>query len=127
VTRTTLDGSWRPIAAWVDGQVLPVRELRVARLVLAGGHYQILDRGDRVIDSGDYLIDASVVPRSMDIIGVDGPNAGRTMQAIFEQDGDLLTVCYDLDGAIRPETMEPSEAVLLLMITYARTAVQPRH
>jgi hypothetical protein len=63
----------------------------------------------------------------MDIIGVDGPNAGRTMQAIFEQDGDLLTVCYDLDGAIRPETMEPSEAVLLLMITYARTAVQPRH
>jgi uncharacterized protein (TIGR03067 family) len=116
------DGTWLPIAAYVSGEVVPIRELRIARLVLASGRYQIHDRAARVLDSGAITIDRAVSPYSMDIVGLDGPNAGKTMLAIFELDGDLLTICYDLDVNVRPETTEPQQDQLLLQITYARAA-----
>ncbi|MGQ0836919.1 MAG: TIGR03067 domain-containing protein [Gammaproteobacteria bacterium] len=118
-----LDGTWVPIAADVSGQVLAVRDLRVARLVLDRGGYEIIDRSDAIVDRGDIRIDRSATPPTMDIVGSTGPNAGRTMLAIFELDGDRLKVCYDLDGAVRPTNMQPQEEQLLLSITYARAAV----
>lgn len=118
-----LDGTWVPIAADVSGQALVVRELRVVRLVLDRGRYEIIDCSDAIVDRGEIRIDRSATPPSMDIVGSAGPNAGRTMLAIFELDGDRLTVCYDLDGAVRPANMQPQEEQLLLSITYARAAV----
>lgn len=118
-----LDGTWVPIAADVSGQVLAVRDLRVARLVLDRGGYEIIDGSDAVVDRGDIRIDRGATPPTMDIVGSAGPNAGRTMLAIFELDGDRLTVCYDLDGAVRPANMQPQEEQLLLSITYARAPV----
>ena len=120
-----LDGTWVPIAADVSGQALVVRELRVARLVLDRGGYEIIDRAEHVVDSGDYRVDIDSVPQAIDIVGVSGPNAGRTMHAIFELDGDRLKVCYDLESAERPHAMRPQHDQLLLSITYAR-APSPR-
>lgn len=118
----SLDGNWLPIAAYVSGQVLPVQELRIARLVLAGGTYEIHDREQRVVDSGAVRVDTDVSPASLDIVGHDGPGAGKTMLAIFELDGDLLTICYDMEASLRPETMEPQQDQVLLQITYSRAA-----
>jgi uncharacterized protein (TIGR03067 family) len=117
-----LDGTWVPVAAKVSGQALVVGELRVARLVLDRGAYEIVDRTDNIVDSGDFRIDRDVRPPAMDIVGVSGPYAGRTMRAIFELEGDRLTVCYDLETAERPQNMQPQEDQLLLSITYARAA-----
>lgn len=109
-----------PVAATVSGQALDVDRLRVARFVLDRGAYEIVDRSDHVVDAGDYRIDETVRPLAMDIVGISGPNAGRTMLAIVELEGDRLTVCYDLEQSVRPLDMEPLEDQLLLVITYAR-------
>jgi uncharacterized protein (TIGR03067 family) len=121
---TELDGTWVPIAADVSGQALVVRELRVARFVLDRGGYAIIDRAEHVVDSGDYRVDRDSVPQAMDIVGLAGPHAGRTMHAIFELDGDRLKVCYDLESAVRPNAMHAHEDQLLLSITYVRAASQ---
>lgn len=118
----SVDGHWVPIGAWVAGEVVPIAELRVARLVLEGGAWRIEDRTRSVVDRGDYLFDPSTRPRSLDLVGREGPNAGRHFRAIVEIDGDLLTVCYDLDGGERPSSTEPQEDLLLLTITYARAS-----
>ncbi len=97
----SVDGHWVPIGAWVAGEVVPIAELRVARLVLNGGAWRIEDKTRSVVDCGDYLFDPSTRPRSLDLVGREGPNAGRHFRAIVEIDGDLLTVCYDLDGGER--------------------------
>lgn len=120
--RQELEGTWVPIAASVSGQELAVAELRVARLVFEQGEYRIIDRDDRVVDSGNYRIDDSIHPQQMDIIGRAGPNSGRAMLAIFELDGDRLTVCYDLERMERPAGMEAREDQLLLSITYERAS-----
>src|SRR3981081_297463 len=101
-----LAGAWVPIAATVSGQELVLAELRVKYLVLDGHDYSIIDRSNQIVDSGEYLVNDSATPWTIDIVGRDGPNAGRSMLAIFELRGDRLTVCYDLDGQRRPENMQ---------------------
>jgi uncharacterized protein (TIGR03067 family) len=117
-----LEGAWVPIAANVSGKELVVAELRVKYLVLDGHDYSIVDRSNQIVDCGEYLVNDSATPRTIDIVGRDGPNAGRSMLAIFELKGDQLTVCYDLDGQRRPDNMQVHEDQLLLSITYERAA-----
>lgn len=109
-----------PVAADVAGKPLFVGELRVRYLVLDGGAYSIIDRTNHVVDRGSYLVNEAARPATLDIVGRQGPGAGRTLRAIFQLDEDSLTVCYDLDGAERPANMHPRADQLLLSITYTR-------
>jgi uncharacterized protein (TIGR03067 family) len=117
-----LDGMWVPVAADVAGKALYVSELRVKYFVLERGAYSIIDRSNHVVDSGSYYVNEAADPATLDIVGRDGPGAGRTLLAIFQLDENCLTVCYDLDGQERPLDMQPKEDQLLLSITYARAS-----
>ena len=116
--------AWVPVAASVSGKELLVAELRVKFLVLDGHDYNIIDRSNQVVDRGEYLVNDSAKPWTIDIVGRDGPNAGRSMLALFELEDDRLTVCYNLDGTDRPANMQAHEDQdqLLLSITYERAA-----
>ena len=103
--------------------MLPVTELRIARLLIKDADYQILDNQQRVVDRGEVKLDTVANPCAMDIIGLEGPHAGRTLLAIYEFSNDLLSICYDMEGgADRPRSMQPEEDQILLLITYARDA-----
>jgi uncharacterized protein (TIGR03067 family) len=116
-----LEGAWAPVAATVGGHSLLVAELRVKYLVLESGGYSIIDRSNQIVDSGDYLVDTAASPQTIDIVGREGPNAGRTMLAIYQLEADRLTVCYDLeDTKERPSRMQSNDDQLLLSITYTR-------
>ena len=118
-----LEGAWLPVAAYIAGEVLPVAELRIARLLIRAGTYQILDNQQRVVDGGEVRPDPGAIPCTMDIVGLEGPHAGRTLLAIYELSNDLLSICYDMEGgADRPRSMQPEEDQILLLITYARDA-----
>ena len=56
----------------------------------------------------------------MDITGTDGPNKGKTLLAIYEQEGDTLRVCYDLSGQGRPTELRTNEGTPLFLVTYQR-------
>ncbi|HEY0341392.1 MAG TPA: hypothetical protein VGC34_11350 [Steroidobacteraceae bacterium] len=79
-----IEGAWMPVAANVAGKELIVKELRVKYLVLDGTGYSIVDRSNQIVDSGEYLVDDAASPQTMDIVGREGPNAGRTMLAIYQ-------------------------------------------
>jgi uncharacterized protein (TIGR03067 family) len=117
---TELDGTWVPVAADVSGRALDVTELRVSRLIILHETYRIVDRTDQVVDSGDLLLGEPGIVRTLDIIGVEGPYAGRHMRAVIEFEGDRLRVCYDLENDERPLTMQAARDQLLLSITYTR-------
>ena len=118
-----LEGAWVPIEASVAGNPLPVDDLRVRYFVLEAGGFRIIDRSNRVVDDGRYLIDPSPAPPTMDIVGQSGLSAGRIMHAIYELQGDELTVCYDLESGERPSDMRVRQDQLLLRITYTRAAI----
>lgn len=116
----SLEGTWAPVAASVSGKELTVAELRVKYLILDGHDYNIVDRSNQVVDRGEYLVNDSARPWTIDIVGRDGPNAGRSMLAIFELTGDRLTVCYNLEGGTRPGESQADSGQMLLSITYER-------
>ena len=118
-----LEGAWVPIDASVAGSPLPLNDLRVRYFVLEAGGYRIIDRSNQVVDGGRYLVNEAPRPPTMDIVGSHGPNAGRTMHAIYELQGDELTVCYDLESGERPSDMRVRQDQLLLRITYTRAAI----
>jgi uncharacterized protein (TIGR03067 family) len=121
-----LDGTWLPVAANVSGQVLAIAQLRVSRLIIESATYRILDHRAHVVDCGALELDEAAMPCALDLIGLEGPHAGKCMRAIIELDGDRLCVCYDLEQELRPRSMRPLGDQLLLSITYARAAA-PRH
>lgn len=120
---TGLEGAWVPVAATVAGAALEVAELRVRYLLLESGHYRIIDRSNRVVDTGDYRTGGAADAAQLDIIGRTGMGAGRTLRARYELSGDALTVCYDLEGGERPDSMRGEGGQLLLRIAYTRASL----
>lgn len=114
--RKTIEGTWILVSAERGGQKLPDEGLKDTRLILNDGHYTYKD------DHGTYkLIRAQGLasPNGMDITGTEGPNKGKTILAIYELEGDTLTICYDLEGKQRPEefaTLGPQQ----FLATYKR-------
>ena len=115
-----LEGSWVPVAADVSGQVLEVRELRVARLSFEGERYSIVDRSGEIVDAGTWQLGALGSPRAIDLLGSQGPNAGRCVLAIVALDGDRLCLGYDMERDQRPSGWRCEPDQLLLSITLVR-------
>jgi len=76
----------------------------------------------KVKDEGTVKIDGTKKPKTMDIVGTEGPNKGKTILSIFEFDGDKLKVCYDLGGKNRPEEFATKDGGLQFLVTYQRAA-----
>lgn len=119
-----LAGSWVPVAADVSGQVLAIEELRVARLSFEPDGYAIVDHDGQVVDAGTWQLGALGDPRSIDLIGNAGPNAGRRVLAIIALDGDRLCLGYDMERDRRPSGWRCEPDQLLLSITLMREATE---
>ncbi len=60
----TIDGYWVPVGAWVAGEVLPIAELRVARLVMLRGSWRLEDQRHQMLDRGDFRLDRAARRRT---------------------------------------------------------------
>lgn len=122
---TELEGRWVPLAAEVSNQALNVAELRVASLTFRADRYAIVDHAGLTADAGRWLMGSLANPRSIDLLGDTGPNAGRRVLAIMALDGDRLCLGYDMEREQRPSGWRHEPDQLLLCITYARAAPAP--
>ena len=117
--RKLLQGTWLPTAAELSENPFDEATLKTIKLVLEGDKYTVTV--GKSIDKGTTKIDPAAKPKTMDIIGTDGPNKGKTMLAIYELNGDTLRVCYDLTGKARPSEFKTKKGELLFLATYKRT------
>jgi uncharacterized protein (TIGR03067 family) len=95
-----LEGAWKLDKAEINGAELPREIVKDFKLVLKGDKYEILSKGPK--DEGTISVDPTKKPKTMSIKGVDGPNQGKTLLAIYEITDDLLRICYDLEGKSYP-------------------------
>jgi uncharacterized protein (TIGR03067 family) len=113
-----LEGTWLPSEAVFGGRSWPDEERKAIKLVIADGKYTVTVHGQD--DKGTLKLDTKAKPATMDIVGTDGPNKGRTIPAIYELSGDTLKICYALDGKERPGTFESKSESRLFLVTYKR-------
>jgi len=117
-TGDDLDGVWKPVEGELGGTKLPETFLANLRLELSKGKYVL--KGAESPDSGTIVVDSSKEPKSMDVVGGDGPNKGKTFPCIYEFDGDTLRICYDLSGKKRPTEFKTLKDTKLYLVTYQR-------
>ncbi len=113
-----LQGDWIPVKAELAGQPMPEAVLKTISLKLIKNDYEVLVAGKP--DKGTWTFDATTKPKSMKIVGVKGPNAGKTFPAIYELTADSLRICYDLSGKKRPTEFKTKAGTKLYLVTYKR-------
>jgi uncharacterized protein (TIGR03067 family) len=112
-----VEGTWIPLNAELGGQKLPDEYLKDTKLILSAGRYTYMT------DQGTYKlipVEAPKAPKAIDITGVDGPNKGKTLLAIYELTGDTLRVCYDLEGKLRPQEFMTRAGTQQLLVNYKK-------
>src|ERR1700722_17674854 len=116
--RKLLQGTWLPTAAELGENPFDEATLKAMKLVIEGDKYTVTV--GKAIDKGTTKIDPAAKPKTMDVIGAEGPNKGKTFLAIYELNGDTLRVCYDLSGKGRPTEFKSTEGTQLFLVTYKR-------
>jgi uncharacterized protein (TIGR03067 family) len=106
-----LAGTWKPLEANLGGNVIDQMLLDKARVVYAGDKYTITI--DDKKEEGVFKLDATKMPKEMDIFPTSGDNNGKTFFAVYKLDGDSLTICYSLTEGVRPEDFQPISNTLI--------------
>ena len=116
--REAIQGLWKPVTAELSGQPMPDTVLQIISLKLDHGNYEV--NVGEAPDRGTYTLDPGTNPKAITVIGTEGPNQGRTFPAIYELDGDMLRICYDLSGGRRPAEFKSLAGTKLYLVTYKR-------
>ena len=99
-TNNTLDGTWLPIKQEIAGNEMPAAAYENYTLIISKGTYAYgmpnkADKGTITYSNG-----------KMDIYGKEGPNNGKHYTAIYKQEGNQLTICYNLSGDSYPDRFD---------------------
>lgn len=113
-THTDLAGEWAPTSAELGGKDFPVAGFGGASLHLTKDTYEFAG------DKGTFAVLSTRPPARMDIHGQVGPNAGHTIQAIYELAGEQLTICYQLGSGDRPSVFDSATGPQVLLVHYKR-------
>lgn len=117
------DGVWLPTAATLGGQALPDEVLKSIKLELKGDAYTVTMGGRS--DRGTCKWDAGSDPKAVDVVGSQGPNQGKTIPAIYEREGEVMRICYDLTGKARPREFKSPEGSQVFLVEYRRQSPRP--
>ncbi len=118
VAPASLQGTWKMVRAELAGE--PAHPLLVdnTELAFTANRYAVYyDR--EIADRGRYTLAPGELHPSLTLHGVEGPNAGRTIPAIYQTKGELLRICYGLDGSTPTAFASPPGSQLYL-VTYRR-------
>ncbi len=112
----TIEGTWLPSTAEFAGKMFPDEVRKTIKLVVKDDKYTATV--GKKVDQGTLKLNPAAKPKEMDITGTDGPNKGKTILTIYERDGDMLRICYDLSGKARPTEFKTKEGTQLFFVVY---------
>lgn len=115
-----LQGVWRVAGGEADGTPIPPEDVNHIIVTIEGAAYTV--QNNERTDRGNLTVDASKTPGHMEIRPKTGDDAGRALPAIFKADGDTLSICYNLEGAKRPETFAAEKDSGFLLLNLKRTS-----
>ncbi len=116
--KALLDGIWLPVAMEFAGQPFPEEARQGIVLEIAGEAYTVTV--GKEVDKGTVKVDAAATPVTIDIVGVVGPNKGKTILGIVAVEKETLRVCYDFSGKDRPTEFTTAAGTQQFLVTYER-------
>lgn len=113
-----MQGTWVIQSAELSGNPFPPELSKSIQLKIEGDNYVVTSMGKA--DKGTCKLNPTVTPKTLEMTGVEGPNAGKTILAIYEVKEGELKVCYDLSGKEFPKEFKSVNGTLLFLVTYTR-------
>lgn len=113
-----LDGLWEMIRAETGGEPSPDLVALHVRLELRGEDYRVTFAG-QLADRGTFTSAGAHGADTLTLLGIEGPNRGRTIPCRYQQVGDRLRICYGLDGTL-PADFTTAAGQSRYLATYRR-------
>lgn len=96
----TIQGKWNLVAQAGDGQPEKTDSLQKLGFQFKGDQFTVIhDEGN---NQGTFKLDSSKRPRAIDLIFTEGPEKGKTMEAIYAFRGGNLKLCWNGETFQRP-------------------------
>jgi uncharacterized protein (TIGR03067 family) len=116
-----LQGTWQ-VQWWEqEGKVSPAAELKNCT-VFFGGDLLLIRDGRAWLQTGTFTLDSSKNPKHITVQVKDGAHKGATMLGIYEIRGEILRLCFAVEGMKRPTAFRTTAASGLLLLECKRTA-----
>ncbi len=116
----TIEGHWIAETAIMAGTAFPEEVTKGITLDITDRKYDVSVGGNK--DQGTLEVDTSSEPNKLTIQGTTGPNAGKTILAVFDfPEIGTMRVCYDISGAEFPSGLESTSANGYFFVTYKRS------
>lgn len=113
-----MQGTWNIQSAELSGNPFPPEVSKSIKLTIEGNNYTVVAGGNS--DKGTCKLNPDVTPKTLEITGVEGPNKGKTILAIYEVKEGELKVCYDLSGKEFPKEFKSLNGTQLFLVSYTK-------
>jgi uncharacterized protein (TIGR03067 family) len=108
-----IEGTWMVTGSEREGN--PWREISAATMTIMGGQFTLQFANNGPVYKGEVKQVGG--PQDFDFVQKEGPDAGKTWQALVSSNGQLLKICYTYSGENgRPTTLttSPGEGTTLI-------------
>lgn len=96
-----LEGTYTMVSGEQKGEKLSDQVVKNAKLTIVGDKHSVKVGDDTII--GTHKVDQAKKPAQIDATDTEGPFKGKTVQGIYELDGDNFKVCFAEPGKDRPK------------------------
>jgi uncharacterized protein (TIGR03067 family) len=114
-----LQGVWKISGGEANGTPFPTDDIPDITVTVKDGTYQVAAADNT--DRGSFTVDESKSPKEMNIRPETGNDAGQTVRAIYEINGDTFRACYGKAGGDRPSSFSTEPDSGRMMVIYKRT------
>jgi uncharacterized protein (TIGR03067 family) len=106
-------GTWKFESIEIGGAKMDVKLFKDSRLTIKGDKFSQAE--GKQTTHGTFKVDVTKKPKTLDVTFTDGPEKGKTMQGIYELDGDTYKACFDLAGKERPTKFESKKGTMVVV------------
>ncbi len=115
--RRAFEGKWTAISGRLGASEIPLPD---TVFTLSGEHYAVESGNGR--DEGRLVWGTQADPQTLDLVGTGGTHAGKTLHAIVRVRGDVMQLCYAVDGSGRPGGFDAGSGDAVVTVRYRRIA-----
>ena len=116
-------GEWVLISFEKDGKKVPEEDFKGTRVRFTSRPGTVkVTKGEKTLAEGTIDVDPAKQPKTINVaITSEGAKKGTTSVGIYRVDGDILTLCFDDTGKVRPKEFASKPGSGLDLRKYTRS------
>ena len=115
-----LKGNWSALSLTAGGKSAPEDLIMKFKNSFDGKNYTNTADG-QIVEQGGYTVDASKMPKTIDFDIKKGESSGKKQLAIFQIEGDKLTLVVAEPGSLdRPKSIKPDKTDPVIEVVLKR-------